>query len=43
MNAAASLAETIVYFEPSKWFFGALALGTLLVLLIVVTRFNIDR
>jgi hypothetical protein len=48
MSAAALLAEaTTTSFEhadlPSKWFFGAIALGVLLLLLFIVTRFNIDR
>ncbi len=47
MNVAALLAETAKAAEheglPSKWVFGGIALGTLLLLLFVVTRFNIDR
>ncbi len=43
MSAVAQLADTVVAFDPSKWFFGAVALGTLIVLLVIVTRFNIDR
>jgi hypothetical protein len=43
MSAVAQLADTVITFDPSKWFFGGVALGTLVVLLVVVTRFNIDR
>jgi hypothetical protein len=48
MSAAALLAEaTTTSFEhadlPSKWFFGGVALAVLLLLLLIVTRFNVDR
>ncbi len=45
MSSVAQLAEAAVTttFEPSKWFFGGLALLVLVSLLVVVTRFNIDR
>jgi hypothetical protein len=43
MSAVAQLADTVITFDPSKWFYGAVALGTLIVLLVIVTRFNIDR
>jgi hypothetical protein len=48
MSAVARLAEsvsvpTVVTFEPSKWFFGGVALLVLLALVIVVSRFNLDR
>jgi hypothetical protein len=43
MTAVSVLADTVTIFEPSKWFFGAVALGTLVLLLVIVTRFNIDR
>jgi hypothetical protein len=47
MSAAVRLAEDVTLWQPfedaSKWFFGASILLVLVVLLIVVTRFNIDR
>jgi len=48
MSAVARLAEnvsvpTVITFDPTKWFFGGVALLVLLVLLVVVTRFNLDR
>ena len=44
MSAVARLADiTTITLEPTKWFFGAIALVTFLVLVVVVTRFNIDR
>jgi len=48
MSAVARLAEsvsvpTVITFEPSKWFFGGLTLLVLLTLVIVVSRFNLDR
>jgi len=48
MSAVARLAEnvsvpTVITFEPSKWFFGGATLLVLLVLLVVVSRFNLDR
>ena len=48
MSAVARLAEsvsvpTVITFDPSKWFYGGLALGLLLVLAVIVTRFNLDR
>ena len=48
MSASALLAEvnlepTFIEFDPSKWFYGAAALVVFLVLLVVVTRFNMDR
>jgi hypothetical protein len=43
MSAVAQLADTVIVFDPSKWFFGGVALGTLILLLVVVTRFNVDR
>jgi hypothetical protein len=48
MSAVARLAEsvsvpTVVTFEPSKWFFGGVTLLVLLALVIVVSRFNLDR
>jgi len=48
MSAVARLAEsvsvpTVITFDPSKWFFGGLMLLVLVALLIVVTRFNLDR
>ena len=48
MSAVARLAEnvsvpTVITFEPSKWFFGGATLLVLLVLLVVVSRFNLAR
>ena len=47
MSAVARLAEavspTVITFDPTKWFFGGTALVVLLGLLVVVTRFNVDR
>jgi hypothetical protein len=47
MSAVALLAEAASTDEfaglPSKWVFGGIALVTLLALLFIVTRFNIDR
>jgi hypothetical protein len=48
MSAVARLAEnvsvpTVITFEPSKWFFGGVTLIVLLALVIVVSRFNLDR
>jgi hypothetical protein len=48
MSAVARLAEsvsvpTVITFEPSKWFFGGAVLLVLLALLVVVSRFNLDR
>ena len=47
MNVGALLAETAKAAEhpglPSPFVFGGLALFTLLLMLFVVTRFNIDR
>ena len=48
MSAVARLAEnysvpTLITFEPTKWFFGGVTLLVLLGLLVVVTRFNMDR
>jgi hypothetical protein len=43
MSAVAQLADTVIVFDPSKWFYGGVALGTLILLLVVVTRFNVDR
>ena len=48
MSAVARLAEnvsvpTVITFDPTKWFYGGAALLVLLALLIVVSRFNIDR
>jgi len=47
MNVGALLAETAKAAEheglPSKWVFGGLSLAVFLVLLFIVTRFNIDR
>jgi len=48
MSAVARLAEsvsvpTVITFDPSKWFFGGLALLVLLALLVIVSRFNLDR
>ena len=47
MSAVARLAEsvsvpTVITFEPTKWFFGGATLLVLVVLLVVVTRFNLD-
>ena len=48
MSAVARLAETtavptIIEFDPTKWFYGGLALLVLLALLVIVSRFNLDR
>ena len=48
MSAVARLAEnvsvpTVITFDPGKWFFGGATLLVLLVLLVVVSRFNLDR
>ncbi len=48
MNAFATLAAEVATAEeastlPSKWVFGGIALAVLLLLLVVVTRFNVDR
>ena len=48
MSAVARLAEsvsvpTVITFDPTKWFYGGLALLVLLALLVIVTRFNLDR
>ena len=48
MSAVARLAEsvsvpTVITFEPTKWFFGGVTLLVLVALLVVVTRFNMDR
>ena len=48
MSAVARLAEsvsvpTVITFDPSKWFYGGLTLLVLLALLIIVSRFNLDR
>jgi hypothetical protein len=48
MSAVARLAEsvsvpTVITFEPSKWFFGGVALIVLLALVVVVNLFNVDR
>jgi len=41
--AEASMEANVHEDLPSKWFFGAIALVVLLLLLFVVTRINIDR
>jgi hypothetical protein len=43
MSAVAQLSETVISFDPSKWFFGGVCLLVLVTLLVVVTRFNLDR
>ena len=48
MSAFALLASEIVNVEeastlPSKWVFGGITLTVLLLLLVITTRFNIDR
>jgi len=48
MSAVARLAEsvsvpTVITFDPTKWFYGGLTLLVLLALLIIVSRFNLDR
>jgi len=48
MSAVARLAEsvsvpTVITFDPSKWFYGGLTLLVLVALLIIVSRFNLDR
>ncbi|CAB4848484.1 unannotated protein [freshwater metagenome] len=47
MSAVARLAEDTVVNEitldPSKWFFGGLAMVILVLLLVVVMQFNADR
>jgi len=48
MSAVARLAEsvsvpTVITFDPTKWFYGGLALLVLLALLVIVSRFNLDR
>ncbi|HEY5134552.1 MAG TPA: hypothetical protein VIJ41_02080 [Candidatus Nanopelagicales bacterium] len=48
MSAVARLAEsvsapTVITFDPTKWFYGGATLLVLLVLLVVVSRFNLDR
>ena len=48
MNAFVALATEVASVEeastlPSKWFFGGIALTVLLLLLLVTTRFNVDR
>ncbi len=48
MSAVARLAEsisapTVITFDPSKYFFGGVTLLVLLALVIVVSRFNLDR
>jgi len=48
MSAVARLAETtavptIIEFDPTKWFYGGAALVVFVLLIVVVTRFNLDR
>jgi hypothetical protein len=48
MSAVARLAEsvsvpTVITFDPTKWFYGGLTLLVLVALLIIVSRFNLDR
>ncbi|HET7901240.1 MAG TPA: hypothetical protein VFL59_08620 [Candidatus Nanopelagicales bacterium] len=38
-----SVVPTYIEFDPGKWFYGIGALVVFLLLLIVVTRFNLDR
>jgi hypothetical protein len=49
MSAVARLAEstivpsTTITFDPSKWFYGGVALLVFVVLIVAVSRFNMDR
>ena len=38
-----SLVPTFIEFDPGKWFYGSGALVVFLLLLVVVSRFNLDR
>jgi len=38
-----SVTPTFIEFDPGKWFYGIGTLAVFLILLFVITRFNIDR
>ncbi len=38
-----SVTPTFIEFDPGKWFYGIGALVVFLLLLFIVTRFNLDR
>jgi hypothetical protein len=41
--AEEKILPTFIEFDPNKWFYGIGVLVVFLLLLVVVTRFNIDR